>query len=184
MPKIIKDIESKIFSAAFSLFSQAGFRKTSMKKIADEADIAVGTLYNYYSTKKEIFLEIIVKSWEKTFARMDKLIEDEDKSFCDFLELLYEEIESRKGLGNEILKNNILPEDGFQILASVKDNVLLRLEKKFNQEFEISVLSKKEKDKLINLIFISTVDLLNQYPGEKEENLNFINKILKIINKN
>jgi len=87
-------------------------------------------------------------------------------------------------LGNEILKNNILPEDGFQILASVKDNVLLRLEKKFNQEFEISVLSKKEKDKLINLIFISTVDLLNQYPDEKEENLNFINKILKIINKN
>ncbi|MGM0603712.1 MAG: TetR/AcrR family transcriptional regulator [Bacillota bacterium] len=178
MPKIIKDIENKIFSAAFSLFSQSGFRKTSMKKIAEEADIAVGTLYNYYSTKREIFLEIIFKSWEKTFTRLDQIVEDNEKDFYDFLKLLYEEIESRRGLGNEILKNNILPEDGFQILANVKDNVLLRLEKKFNQEFEMSVLSAKEKEKLINLIFISTVDLLNQYPEEKEENLNFIHKIL------
>lgn len=184
MPKIIKNIENKIFSAAFSLFSQSGFRKTSMKKIADEADIAVGTLYNYYSTKKEIFLDIIFKSWEKTFKKMDNLVEDDEKSFYNFLELLYEEIESRRGLGNEILKHNILPEDGFQILASVKEKAILKMEKKFDAEFEVSVLSKKEKEKLINLIFISTVDLLNQYPDEKEDNLNFIYKIIKNINKN
>ena len=73
MPKIIKDIEENILSAAFELFGEYGYKEADMKKIAKKAGIAVGTLYNYYSNKKELFIKVFEMSWKNTFSRLDDM---------------------------------------------------------------------------------------------------------------
>ncbi len=46
-----------ILNAAMKLFFHYGFKKTAMADIAREADLAVGTLYNFFKTKEDIVLQ-------------------------------------------------------------------------------------------------------------------------------
>jgi AcrR family transcriptional regulator len=49
---------AQILSAAAGLFSQQGYASTTIKEIAEVADMAEGTLYNYFKGKREILLAI------------------------------------------------------------------------------------------------------------------------------
>ncbi len=55
-----KKIESKsrIIEAGKELFEVLGFKKTTTAKIARTAKVGEGTLYNYFPSKSELFLEI------------------------------------------------------------------------------------------------------------------------------
>jgi len=48
-----------ILDAAMRVFGRTGFRDTKMAQIASEAGVATGTLYNYYSSKEDIFESIL-----------------------------------------------------------------------------------------------------------------------------
>lgn len=48
-----------ILKNAIELFQSDGYDKTSMRAIAQKSGIAVGTLYNYYQTKGDIFIAAI-----------------------------------------------------------------------------------------------------------------------------
>jgi AcrR family transcriptional regulator len=49
---------SEILAAAARVFADKGYANTTTKEIADAADIAEGTLYNYFGGKREILLAI------------------------------------------------------------------------------------------------------------------------------
>jgi len=46
----------EIFNASVHLFLEDGFRETSMREIADAANMGKSTLYDYFKTKEEILL--------------------------------------------------------------------------------------------------------------------------------
>lgn len=46
----------EILTAAARVFASKGFAKATTKEIADEADLAEGTLYNYFGGKREMLL--------------------------------------------------------------------------------------------------------------------------------
>lgn len=48
----------RILAAGEKLFSKQGFHGTTVQQIADEADVAVGTLFLYISDKSELLLRI------------------------------------------------------------------------------------------------------------------------------
>ncbi len=48
----------RILSAAAGLFSQQGYAGTTIKEVAEAADMAEGTLYNYFRGKREILLAV------------------------------------------------------------------------------------------------------------------------------
>ena len=56
MPKIVdkEQMRQEILDAALKAFLKHGFHKTTMEKIAKEANIAKGTLYLYFSSKEEL----------------------------------------------------------------------------------------------------------------------------------
>lgn len=47
-----------IYETAKTIFSEKGFKDTSIQTITKEAGIAVGTFYLYYSSKEQLFMEI------------------------------------------------------------------------------------------------------------------------------
>lgn len=69
-----EETKLKIVSTAISLFKQQGIDGTTMEQIADEADIAKGTLYNYFPVKEAILNEFIQRSFrEKNPQRIQQL---------------------------------------------------------------------------------------------------------------
>jgi AcrR family transcriptional regulator len=52
----------EILAAAAQVFSENGYSSTTTKQIADAADVAEGTLYNYFPSKREILLAIATEA--------------------------------------------------------------------------------------------------------------------------
>lgn len=52
------DKKQVLFDAARRLFLEQGLKKTNITAITQQADVAVGTFYKYYSSKEEIFYEV------------------------------------------------------------------------------------------------------------------------------
>lgn len=50
----------EIIQAAHSLFVQQGYHGTSMRQIAQRAGIALGGLYNHFSSKEEVFHQVFI----------------------------------------------------------------------------------------------------------------------------
>jgi AcrR family transcriptional regulator len=53
---------SAIIEAAHDLFITQGFTATSMRQIAQKADIAVGGIYNHFSGKEDIFKAVFLEN--------------------------------------------------------------------------------------------------------------------------
>lgn len=64
----------QIITVAVQLFRQHGFDETTMEQIAETADIAKGTLYNYFPAKEAILSAHIQQAFEDRHAdRVQKL---------------------------------------------------------------------------------------------------------------
>jgi len=55
----------EILEAALSLFSSKGFHNVSMQDIANESEFGVGTLYNFFDSKEQLFVELMKTGIEK-----------------------------------------------------------------------------------------------------------------------
>lgn len=64
----------KIVQAALPLFQQHGFDATTMEQIAEQADVAKGTLYNYFPVKEAILSEYVQRTFQEKHAdRLQRL---------------------------------------------------------------------------------------------------------------
>jgi AcrR family transcriptional regulator len=59
-----------IFHAARELFAQKGYKETNIPEITNLAGVGVGTFYNYYASKDEIFFEVFTRENENTKKEM------------------------------------------------------------------------------------------------------------------
>lgn len=61
----MEDKKAEIFNCGKELFSAKGFKDTNVSDITKMAGIGVGTFYNYYSSKEQLFIEIFMKENEE-----------------------------------------------------------------------------------------------------------------------
>jgi len=61
MPKIVdhNQIREDILSGSFELFARTGFSPLTMREIAQQLGLSTGTLYHYFSSKEEIFRQML-----------------------------------------------------------------------------------------------------------------------------
>jgi AcrR family transcriptional regulator len=71
--QITKQRREQILDAALNVFSRKGFDKSTVPDIARQAGIAVGTIYNYYPSKRDLFVAAIAKFIIEPFAAVIKL---------------------------------------------------------------------------------------------------------------
>lgn len=60
----MSDKKSSIFNAGRDLFLQKGFKDVNVSDITKQAGFSVGTFYNYYVSKEELFIEIYYRENE------------------------------------------------------------------------------------------------------------------------
>lgn len=67
--------EMEIVQAAYDVFQEKGYHNAKMKSIADKSEIGKGTLYEYFSSKKELFETSMIYSMEIGLEGIKKIIE-------------------------------------------------------------------------------------------------------------
>jgi AcrR family transcriptional regulator len=183
MPKVINDIEKNIFDSAMELFGDFGFGGVDMKMIANKAGIAVGTLYNYYPNKMQLYQNVLESSWDNTLKKIDEKSKSDlspKGKIRKFLEVLYDDIEDRKGLGSEIAKEKNVDINKESKNMPFMSAIVLRFLEQINLiEKEVGCsISKEHKIKFIETLIASIPFLLKSYPQEKEDNIDFLTQTI------
>ena len=77
--KLKEERREAIFEAAVHCFNEKGYAEASIASIAERAKISKGGLYHYFSTKKELFLELFRYRVNKYFDQMKSYLNPEDE---------------------------------------------------------------------------------------------------------
>ncbi|SHK25602.1 transcriptional regulator, TetR family [Clostridium cavendishii DSM 21758] len=185
MPKIIKDIENTIKQCSIKLFIDFGYNAVDMRMISKNSKIAVGTIYNYYENKKELYLNILEESWQSTFDKLDKIstltLSKREKSEL-FIEALYEDIEERNGLGKALIapSSDELMKDERAI--KLKNNLLLRVESFLNSLNTVDESNKylNNKTRLAECLLTSILTMFEFHADEKAYNIKFLVEFINL----
>ncbi|WP_067727908.1 TetR/AcrR family transcriptional regulator [Oceanobacillus damuensis] len=94
-----------ILEAATELFAEQGYAGTSTSEIANKAEVAEGTIFKHFKSKKGLLLAIVSPMMLKLIAPMvkndlNKVLDQEFEYFQDFIRAM---IENRKAF----IKNNL-----------------------------------------------------------------------------
>ena len=76
--KLIEQRQAEILDAANRVFSKHGFAKTTVDQVAVEAGLGKGTIYQYFKSKKELFLAVGRNGMDKLKDTMIEEIEQEE----------------------------------------------------------------------------------------------------------
>lgn len=115
-----------IETAAMRLFLEQGYHATSMRQIAERADLALGGIYNHFSSKDEIFEAIIVDQHpykkilplilavegttpEEFFGSAFRIVIRELGQQPEFINLMFIELIEFKGKHGSIMLREIAP---------------------------------------------------------------------------
>jgi len=73
MVQILKEsVRSQIAEAAESQFAKVGFKKATVGSIAEEADVATGTIYKYFKNKAALFNAVVSNEFVEEFFRLTR----------------------------------------------------------------------------------------------------------------
>ena len=78
-----------ILEAAEKVFGRKGYSLTRVDDIAAEAQFSKATLYKYFSSKKEIFMEIITNAFEESEKRIMKIQKEKVSAEKKLREVIY-----------------------------------------------------------------------------------------------
>jgi AcrR family transcriptional regulator len=92
-----------IIEAAFTLFVEQGYHGTSMRQIAQKADLALGGIYNHFGSKEAIFKAVIIAyhPFVAVIPRLEDLEGDSTEGLLrSAARLFVSEMERQSGLFN------------------------------------------------------------------------------------
>lgn len=177
MPKLMLNIEDKIFLSAKELFYEKGYEQVNMKDISKRADIAVGTLYNYFSNKNQLYFSVLENSWNLTFEKLNDILKkdlDKKEKLKSSITFIYEEILNRRCMGIHVRKAKDLKgnESIKNIEKNIQDNIKnifkdIKIKKQFKDDENIL-------DKVVYTLLINLTMLIDYYPEDKEKNIEYL----------
>ncbi len=152
----------QILDAAVRLFAEKGFHRTTTRDIADAADVAEGTLYNYFANKDDLLFGIMERlTRSMTFEAMHTEAQEPADTRQHFITLLqtyrdfqYQNATILQALLSEILANTELRQRYYQQLLEPS---ILALEKdlsKHSQMGQIRPVDIPATARVLTSIFI------------------------------
>ena len=78
MPKIIENLESKLIAEANRQIAQNGYGAMTIRSVAAQCGVGVGTVYNYFSSKEALLATCLLVDWKECVAVIDTAGMEED----------------------------------------------------------------------------------------------------------
>jgi len=97
----------EILDAAERVFARNGYRGATVEQIAQEAEFAVGTLYNFFKGKDELYEEVIASLVEEALARLrEQVLSEADpvKAVEALVELRVAILDEHKGFARVVFQ--------------------------------------------------------------------------------
>lgn len=101
MSRIIENPKALIMKNARKLLYEEGYSELNIRKIAKLSKIATGTVYNYYPTKKDLVMEMMMGYWEEFFTELERINGREGELFAR-LRAIFEKLGEFVGIFKEI----------------------------------------------------------------------------------
>lgn len=168
MSRIIENPKQLILGKAKDILYNQGYHKLNMRSLSKECDIALGTIYNYYPTKKELIIEMMTDYWQ-TF--LDTVGEIANSNYNIYIKLnnIFKELEvfiqnfRQYWLTPELYDSKEYVEGGLQKeyvfmgkLISIIENILIK--EKADNNIHIK-LNARETANFIIMNFITIVQM-------------------------
>ncbi|MDO9492583.1 TetR/AcrR family transcriptional regulator [Acetobacterium sp.] len=77
MSRVIKNPKQLILSQAKEILYRQGYQKLSMRALSKACNIALGTIYNYYPTKKDLVVEMMSDYWQRFLDSVAEIIDSD-----------------------------------------------------------------------------------------------------------
>jgi len=68
-PEEVNEVKDRILEAAIKLIAEVGFNNMSMRKLASKVGMTATNIYNYFSGKDELYLDIQTKGFDIMYSR-------------------------------------------------------------------------------------------------------------------
>ena len=104
--------KQKIFAAAMELFESQGYFATTVEQITARAGVSKGLVYNYFSSKEALLVDLI----EDTTGKMESVAatwepgETLEASLCGFIDTYFQYLESERNFLKLQLTLMLMPE--------------------------------------------------------------------------
>ncbi len=173
-------LQEVLLNVARNIADTEGIERINIRVIAKEAGVATGTVYNYFSNKDEILLELTEGYWRQALIEMKEAITED--SFYGQLEEIFVFLKERITHSAGKLMNSLssLEVEGQERMAAMQlklQSVLLRQMEK-DSTIRKDIWDKNfTKEQFIRFIMINMIALLK----EKEPDIDFFITLVKRI---
>ncbi|MBQ3428311.1 MAG: TetR family transcriptional regulator [Mogibacterium sp.] len=75
-PELIEKRKNEIVDACEKIYREKGFCGVTIKEISSETSFTRPAIYNYYETKDEILLDLLIREYEKWISDLEKIAEN------------------------------------------------------------------------------------------------------------
>lgn len=84
MPKIIENLEEKLLLETRRQIAEVGYAATTIRSVAKECGVGVGTVYNYFPSKEALVATYLLSDWQETMAVVEAVstCSQEPKAVC------------------------------------------------------------------------------------------------------
>jgi len=147
--KRIKMKKNELINIAMNKFAENGFRNTSMSEIADSAEMASGTIYNYFKNKEELLMEIIKKYADRSLGEIDN--NSVEKLIFSYFNNIYN-------------RNEETNENEFNAILAFLPEILMN--KKLGKEFFINVINPRMNEARKYILELREQDKINEIDPE------------------
>jgi TetR/AcrR family transcriptional regulator len=95
MPKptfsiISEQKRDRIYDAAALEFAREGYEKANIKNIADRAQVSKGSLYDYFDSKEDLYLDVCTHGITMSRANIDSIIDDGKDFFSQIRDIFHQ----------------------------------------------------------------------------------------------
>ncbi|GGD82467.1 hypothetical protein GCM10011514_53170 [Emticicia aquatilis] len=132
MPKIDHNTKEKILIAAEKVFHRSGFKGTRTTAIAEEAGISRTMLHYYYSTKEDLFQEVLNKTLGAVIPHLSRLLGQEmdlEHWICHIIDTMCGLFEEKPTFPNFVANIiNESPDVVMMLATNVQDDIPSKLD--------------------------------------------------------
>lgn len=179
MQTLKDEVKNKIMEAAVGEFLVDGYANSSLRTIAAEAGITIGNIYSYFSSKEDLFDQIVSPAWEALSSLMnmpmaegfkpDALVEISDVITRAFIENKKQFFILLNGSGGTKYEN---------IRGRIEDFISLRFQREQYASGGAKLADPLFSKALAAALFAGFVTVFSQYGGDDERLTRIVGELL------
>jgi TetR/AcrR family transcriptional regulator len=84
---------NQLLDAAEEVFGAKGFHDTTLKQVAELAEYSVGSVYSFFDSKEDLFLQVFLRRGSELLPAMDEIVRSDDPALDQLRALVELEVD-------------------------------------------------------------------------------------------